>query len=436
MSKNIEMNIKIEDGYEVLYPKTKGSNVVLDSGMTVEQKVNNIYPDDVFEVGDILCTTKQNIGEEWIECNGEYINYNQADNLSYLPKQYLKTWETVAEEKVDKTVYFCHGVYFSSLNTIGRYSTDRTNWINLNTMEIYDVIWIDKYNSFFVIGSSGTSTSIYRFSSSLSLQNQVDITSDYVGNNVDSLTGIAIPDYSEQEDCFVTLVRARGLSSSSSHRAICLIKINAENFSLSFFKALSTTTASSYNPERVYTTSASEEFPYIAQIVGSSSCRLFSEDSFTTNLSFQVMGATGDDLYLFKLGGYFFTNCNTYCKIGNNIRNQYSWVSNSNMNMMTTPGASKFNDIISFVDKDNNLILNINTLTGNITSFGSSVSAESQTVTNLNRGYTRALMYNGFNEIHAYDSSGEYISYSQIQLPNIPSASTSAVKEKYYIKKQ
>lgn len=92
MSRNIEINIKTQDAstqqtqYEVLYPKNTAKNVIFNSdsedNVTVYDKLNNITPNDSFELGDILLTSKINVDmNKWHLCDGSDININEVTNF-------------------------------------------------------------------------------------------------------------------------------------------------------------------------------------------------------------------------------------------------------------------------------------------------------------------------------------------------------------------
>lgn len=83
MAKNIEINVKnTSNTYDVLYPRTTGNNIQMSSGNNLEQDINNIYTDDTFEVGDILCTCKSNISDKWLECDGGTVSRSQYPDLN------------------------------------------------------------------------------------------------------------------------------------------------------------------------------------------------------------------------------------------------------------------------------------------------------------------------------------------------------------------
>ena len=82
MSRNIEINIKQQNGdstvYETLYPKTVSKNILYsgEDNVTVWDKLNNLTPSTTFEVGDILLTSKTiNLGtNQWLICDGSSVN--------------------------------------------------------------------------------------------------------------------------------------------------------------------------------------------------------------------------------------------------------------------------------------------------------------------------------------------------------------------------
>lgn len=88
MSRNIEINIKQQNGeatnYETLYPKTVSKNILFsgEDNVTVWDKLNNLTPNDTFELGDILCTSKINVDtEKWHLCDGSKLNREDYQNL-------------------------------------------------------------------------------------------------------------------------------------------------------------------------------------------------------------------------------------------------------------------------------------------------------------------------------------------------------------------
>lgn len=91
MSRNIEINIKQQNGevtnYETLYPKTISKNILFsgEDNVTVYDKLNNITPNNSFELGDILLTSKVNVDEnKWALCDGGGLNtvdYSELSNI-------------------------------------------------------------------------------------------------------------------------------------------------------------------------------------------------------------------------------------------------------------------------------------------------------------------------------------------------------------------
>lgn len=70
MAKNIEMRYYNGSSYEAVYPKTLGSNVIMDNGETIEEKITHVGVSSAFEVGDVLLTTRGRPNEDWQLCNG------------------------------------------------------------------------------------------------------------------------------------------------------------------------------------------------------------------------------------------------------------------------------------------------------------------------------------------------------------------------------
>ena len=79
MAKSIEMNIKEDSGYEVLYPQTQAQNVMVEGGQNIKQyidtSVSNVVVDNSFRVGDIISTTRNDLNKsKWVECFGQSLN--------------------------------------------------------------------------------------------------------------------------------------------------------------------------------------------------------------------------------------------------------------------------------------------------------------------------------------------------------------------------
>ena len=97
MSRNIEINIKTQDEstqetqYEVLYPKNIAKNVLFNSdgsdNVTVYDKLSNITPNNSFELGDILLTSKINVDlDKWALCDGSNLLKSDYEDLYNLTK--------------------------------------------------------------------------------------------------------------------------------------------------------------------------------------------------------------------------------------------------------------------------------------------------------------------------------------------------------------
>ena len=111
MAQNIEINIKNEDGYEVLYPNIVSTNVVDFSGenpllsdttRAILGLQSNSTPDDAFQavqnntpqVGDIKNTIRNDLGNDWLLCNGAQVNRSDYPELSqYFADNYSDPWK-------------------------------------------------------------------------------------------------------------------------------------------------------------------------------------------------------------------------------------------------------------------------------------------------------------------------------------------------------
>lgn len=109
MSKNIVMQELTASGYETLYPKTSTSQLEGDiSAISGYSKAWN--------VGDILVTSRTDLGQKWLLCNGIQIKVDEYSDLkNYLFASGPKTnWQ---EDGVFDT-----SVYSDSLDNNNRYT--------------------------------------------------------------------------------------------------------------------------------------------------------------------------------------------------------------------------------------------------------------------------------------------------------------------------
>ena len=74
MARNIEMNYKTESGYEVVYPSVMVENIGdleswADENFYDKAEVDN----NTWRIGDIRPTIRDDLGDEWLLCNGSFI---------------------------------------------------------------------------------------------------------------------------------------------------------------------------------------------------------------------------------------------------------------------------------------------------------------------------------------------------------------------------
>ena len=83
--------------YDTLYPETNSGQVLLDSsgqnilhlssGSTVNDGFNSIaYGGGGFTIGDVIITARNNMGDNWLLCNGAIVDGNQYPILKNLLK--------------------------------------------------------------------------------------------------------------------------------------------------------------------------------------------------------------------------------------------------------------------------------------------------------------------------------------------------------------
>lgn len=184
-SKNIEINIKSStgasgtgsDSYTTLYPKSLSNNIMYDSNshITMQDKINNLSPNDTFELGDILCTSKINVDtEKWHLCDGSKLNREDYQNLFSITN--LKNISglkdiTATLKPVDLDLqgwWECNGYYFRYIENSGKVTlyrclknkdlTTKTNWDsvvleNSSFTEYYlnNIVYL---NNFFVVSGN------------------------------------------------------------------------------------------------------------------------------------------------------------------------------------------------------------------------------------------------------------------------------------------
>ena len=175
VSKNIEINIKngtdssttSSDTYTVLYPKSLSKNIMYDndSNITIQDKLNNLTPNDTFEIGDILCTSKINIdSDKWKLCDG--VKLNRDDYPSLFDVTNLKNvsglkdiTDTLKPADLDLQGWWeCNGYYFRYILTDKTFTlyrcaitdnlTIKDNWKSLE-LENYGTPSSDVNQSFY-----------------------------------------------------------------------------------------------------------------------------------------------------------------------------------------------------------------------------------------------------------------------------------------------
>lgn len=189
-SKNIEINIKNSidssansDTYTALYPKSLSKNIMYDndSNVTIQDKLNNLTPNDTFEIGDILCTSKINVDtDKWKLCDGTKLNRDDYPSLFDITN--LKNisglkdiTDTLKPADLDLQGWWeCNGYYFryiltenSSNNSMSctlyrclknKNLTEKSNWESLllddgslQEYSLYDIVYL---NNYFVVSAS------------------------------------------------------------------------------------------------------------------------------------------------------------------------------------------------------------------------------------------------------------------------------------------
>ena len=94
--------------YDTLYPETNSGQVLLDidaqsstslsTGATLDDALRHIFQNDgIFHIGDTLTTTRTNLGDRWLLCNGAMVNSADYPVLSQFFDSVTFNYSKVAE---------------------------------------------------------------------------------------------------------------------------------------------------------------------------------------------------------------------------------------------------------------------------------------------------------------------------------------------------
>lgn len=454
-TKNIEINYKNSSNeYDTLYPTTIGSNVYLDSddNLTIIDKINNIYADQVFEVGDILCTTKSNLSNKWLLCDGSYVGEEEAGDLgSVLNEEIGGNWQKQEiEETFFQGIWYCNGVYFSSeqlssqpitLNII--YSRDLITWDilinNTSNAAIVSVLWIDTSQCFILQLDGGM---IYKYNSNLQELSHIVISFDtdfviqIMGNDAYATTSTL--DYSPTQNLLI------GALQSSRKETLALYKISVDDFSLQYSKMLFYN-VQVYTRVNLYCLGYDDSYMLTFRESGEKGvCYKVVNDNTSSSSGLNVYNYQGKDP-IFKLGNYLFgTLEHKYCSIYNDPQNSGNWGTaepywylENHSTVTGGPEADVRN--IQFIDIDNAVLYCSGQ--NNLSRINMQTNFEVETITfkeavPLSLSSIKSCYYEeDSKKIEIFGNYYEkYTSVPQILLPNLASESTTTTKEKYYIK--
>ena len=450
MSKNIEINYKNDSStYETLYPKSIATNITMpDSNITIDQAIENHRTDDTFEVGDIICTTRPNMSEKWLECKGGYIKKEDYPDLTFLPSYYYGVSE---EQSIDyilsQGVIETNGVLFSRIGTKMVYSIDKENWNELIDTGSEKVAWakyIDKYNCYFVqtylFIKNYPHLTLYKISTNFSIIQtlKMDQSAPFLQSN-DTLKNIALMDYSEDEDLFIGEYRyyRSGIKENG-------LKISPEDFSVVQIGP-SITTSSIYFPVYVYCSHGNQTYPYILYMSdddGGSQIYMFGDSNFRlANIGLQ--NDTDTKTNLIKIKDYFIsTESNSYCSIYSDIDTESNNWKKLDMSTSITGIREDLINIISYYNSDDGVWIYVNKSGAALRGvyYKSDENSPYSKLLNYNVNYTIigiSFEDNIEKSITYATQSGNYKIvkyYSSNLLPYMNSNSSNNSKEKYYIK--
>ena len=118
--------------YDTLYPETHTGQVKLDLASKVElglisdglddalAKLNNF--DDRYQIGDTIVTTRTNLGNKWLLCNGATVNTNDYPELSQYFNTNVLRFYKCAEYPV--STFYSTGTFSFDVHPIPSTSTD------------------------------------------------------------------------------------------------------------------------------------------------------------------------------------------------------------------------------------------------------------------------------------------------------------------------
>ena len=177
--------------YDTLYPQTTSEQVLLDStaqastnlpsGSTLDDALQSITKDGgTYQIGDTLTTTRTNLGDKWLLCNGQAISITEYPELAGMLKSvYDFDWESMGSTPYeiselatdDDTFLIVSGIKLFVTNTL---TGDSSSWTRLYSVDVGSSFKAKRLNNNF-IGLSSSGSSHYWTSNNITTETALQI---------------------------------------------------------------------------------------------------------------------------------------------------------------------------------------------------------------------------------------------------------------------
>lgn len=129
MSKNIEMQEKTSSStYEILYPKTSASQVFLSeeakqatNGLENLDQAASFWGGGQFEIGDVKISARNNLGNKWLECNGNIISKTDYPQLANYCEEKGFPFGNDKSEIINPNITYSGNYYSPQMFQVGEY---------------------------------------------------------------------------------------------------------------------------------------------------------------------------------------------------------------------------------------------------------------------------------------------------------------------------
>ena len=138
MSKNIEMQEKTSAStYETLYPKTSASQVFLSeeakqatNGLENLDQAASFWGGGQNEIGDIKISARNNLGNKWLECNGNIISKTDYPQLANYCEEKGFPFGNDKSEIINPNITYSGNYYSPQMFQVGEYFVIFTSQID------------------------------------------------------------------------------------------------------------------------------------------------------------------------------------------------------------------------------------------------------------------------------------------------------------------